>query len=100
MPDTRLRFNQTVPDDYLLMVKGNQDPQVIAQSIAYMFQKSDEVVVRSIGASSVNQAVKGVAIARGIVAQRGVDLVARVGFTDVEVPDGTFTAMVFRLTLV
>ena len=57
--------------------------------------------MRAVGAAAVNQAVKAIAIARGYIASRGVDMVCRPGFTNVPGKDGkdSISAMVFRLTL-
>jgi len=85
----------------VIRVSGGTDPQSIASAISNSFYESSSVTVRAMGAGAVNQAVKGIAIARGYVATRGVDLICRPGFINV---DGfgdkeVVTAIIFRLSL-
>jgi stage V sporulation protein S len=99
-PDFDLMYHSMVEEGDIIKVTGAANPRTIATSIDYAFQRSNEVVVRAMGAAAVNQAAKGVAIARGVVAPRAVDMVARVGFTDIAAEDGEVrSAIVFRLTL-
>lgn len=99
-PDFDLMYHSMVTEDSVIKVTGASVPKTIAISIDYAFQRGNEVVVRAMGAAAVNQAAKGVAIARGMVAPRAVDMMARVGFTDIEAEDGEVrSAIVFRLTL-
>ena len=90
----------------LIKVTAGTDTQGVAKAISYAFQQNfvirdDEVMLRAMGAGAVNQAVKGIAVARGYMAQRGYDLFVRIGFTDVDVDPkrDPITAMVFRLSL-
>lgn len=99
-PDFDLMYHSMVAEDMVIKVTGASVPKTIAVSIDYAFQRSNEVVVRAVGAAAVNQAAKGVAIARGMVAPRAVDMLARIGFTDIQADDGELrSAIVFRLTL-
>ena len=101
LPDFNLMYHSMVAEKDIIKVTGAANPRTVATSIDYAFQRSNEVVVRAMGAAAVNQCAKGVAIARGMVAPRAVDLVARVGFTDVIGEDGEpRSAIVFRLSLV
>jgi stage V sporulation protein S len=81
-----------------LRVSGGSHPQSVASAIAHAIYESNQVKLRAIGASAVNQAAKAIAIARGFVAPRGMDLTCRIGFTSVESHDGTISAMVFIVT--
>jgi stage V sporulation protein S len=54
--------------------------------VKYM-QEGKDVEITTIGASAVNQAVKSLAIARGMTASSGADLLFNVGFTE-EIIDG------------
>ena len=57
-------------------------------------------VIRAIGAGAVAQACKGIAIARGYVAVRGLDLATTIGFETVPGDSGQdISAQVFRLFL-
>lgn len=86
----------------VIRVSGGSDPQAVASAISNAFYESNDVVMRAVGASAVNQAVKAVAISRGYIAPRGLDVTCRIGFTNVEGRDGgdPISAIVFRLSAV
>jgi stage V sporulation protein S len=96
-----LAFFDADPDDTIIRVSGGTDAQAVASVIANFFFERPEVVIRAMGAGSVNQAVKAIAISRGYIATRGLDLICRPGFANVEgvEKDMIVTAMVFRLSL-
>ena len=50
-----------------------------------MVKEYSKVELQAIGAGALNQAIKGIAIARGFVAPGGIDLVCIPAFADVEV---------------
>lgn len=80
----------------VLRVGAASPAQSLASAISHALYDNQKVVLRAIGAGSVNQAMKGCAIARGYVAQRGLDLVVRPGFTEVEGKHGDeLSAMLF-----
>lgn len=56
---------------------------------------SGSVELQVVGAGAVNQAVKGIAVARGIAAPEGGDLKAIPFFTDVEIDSEPKTAVKF-----
>ena len=70
----------------------------MASAIAHAIYDKHEVKMRAVGAGAVNQAVKAMAIARGYVAPRGLDLVCKPGFTTIESRDGEISAIVFAIT--
>jgi stage V sporulation protein S len=84
-------------DETTLWVKGSTAPDALASAIAHGIYDGKKIVLRAIGAAAVNQAVKAAAIAQNYVGARGFILSMRPGFTDVEMPDGTVTAMVFKI---
>lgn len=86
-----------IPEEAVLWVKGSSSATALAATIAHGIYDGKKVVLRAIGAAAVNQTVKAVAIAQSYVGARGFVLSMRPGFTDVEMPDGTVTAMVFRI---
>lgn len=69
--------------DTVLRVGGSSPAHSLAAAISHAVYDGKRVVLRAIGAGAVNQAMKGAAVARGYVAQRGLDLVIRPGFTAV-----------------
>ena len=85
-------------DEPFLRVSAGSNPQSIASAIAHAIYDKREVKLRAVGAGAVNQAVKALAIARGYVAPRGLDLTCKPGFTTIESRDGEISAIVFAIT--
>ena len=86
-------------EDEPLRVSAGSNPQSVASAIAHAVYEHKAVKVRAVGAGSVNQAVKGIAIARGYVAPRGYDLVCKPGFTTITSRDGEISALLFVITV-
>ncbi len=51
----------------IIKVSSKSTPQKIAGAIANIFRESDALEVQAVGAGALNQAIKGVTIARGLV---------------------------------
>ena len=82
----------------LLRVKNSSHANSLASALAHASSAEQVPVLRAIGAGSVNQAVKAMAIAQTFVAERGLVLSFRPGFATVTVPDGdSVTAIVMRV---
>lgn len=86
-------------DEEPLRVSAGSNPQSLASAIAHAVYEHKSVKVRAVGAGSVNQAVKGIAIARGYVAPRGYDLVCKPGFTTITSRDGEISALLFTISI-
>lgn len=84
-------------NEVLLRVKNSSPPAQLAAAISHAVYDGKQVTLRCIGAAAVNQGVKGIAIARGYVAQRGLDLLCRPGFATIKMPDGDVSALVLRV---
>lgn len=76
----------TVQETVTLKVAGGSNVKGLAGSIAKCIEEGKNVELLSIGASAVNQAVKGVALARGYLASNGRDLYLAPGFDNVMLP--------------
>jgi stage V sporulation protein S len=85
-------------EEPFLRVSASSNPQSVASAIAHAIYDKHEVKLRAVGAGAVNQAVKAIAIARGYVAPRGMDLTDKPGFTTIESRDGEISAIVFHIT--
>ena len=85
-------------EEPFLRVSASSNPQSVASAIAHAIYDKREVKLRAVGAGAVNQAVKALAIARGYVAPRGLDLTCKPGFTTIESRDGEISAIVFAIT--
>lgn len=79
-----------VREPYVLRVAANSPPQSVASSIHRCITDEGRFpVIRAIGAGAVAQACKAIAIARGLVAPKGMDLVCIIGFETVVGTQGT-----------
>lgn len=85
-------------EEPFLRVSAGSNPQNVASAIAHAIYDTHAVKVRAVGAGAVNQAVKAIAIARGYVAPRGLDLTCKPGFATISSRDGDISAIVFAVT--
>jgi len=85
----------------LMRVSATTPPQAVASSInKAIFDQNQMPIVRAIGAGAICQAVKGIAIARGLVATRGRDLATTIGFDTITGDSGNeISAQTFHLFL-
>ncbi|MFW5981782.1 MAG: stage V sporulation protein S [Halanaerobiales bacterium] len=79
----------------VLKVATSSNPNKVAGALAGILREEGRVELQAIGAGSVNQLVKAIAIARGFVAPSGIDLITIPGFIDVEIDDEERTAIKF-----
>jgi stage V sporulation protein S len=89
---------QVPSEEPFLRVSASSNPQSVASAIAHAIYDNRQVKLRAVGAGAVNQAVKALAIARGYVAPRGLDLTVKPGFTTIESRDGEISAIVFAVS--
>lgn len=68
-----------------IKVSAKSNPGSVAGAIAAVIREKGCAEVKAIGAGTLNQAVKAVAISRGFVAPHVIDLVCIPAFTDVEI---------------
>lgn len=78
-----------------LKVSGRSDPHKVSGALFRYVSEDMKVSLTAIGASAVNQAVKSLAISRGLVASSGGDMRFTVGFVDEDVSGDVKTAMRF-----
>ena len=81
----------------LLKVSSNSKPNSVAGAIAGMIRTDSRVQVQTIGAGALNQAIKGIAIARGFIAPTGQELICVPFFKDIEVNGEVKTAIVLTI---
>jgi len=77
----------------ILKVSSKSNPSKVAGAIANVFRQEGSVELQTIGAGSLNQAVKAIAIARGFVAPSGKNLVVIPAFSDIIIDDVEKTAI-------
>jgi stage V sporulation protein S len=81
----------------LLKVSSKSKPNSVAGAIAGMIRSSSRVQIQTIGAGALNQAIKGIAIARGFIAPTGHELICIPYFKDIEVNGEVKTAIVLTV---
>lgn len=87
-------------EEAIIRVKPTSNVNSTASKIAMTVNEmgGTGVQIRAMGAGSVNQAVKAIAVARGMLATQAQDLWCRVGFDKVRGEQGDdVSVVVFRL---
>lgn len=77
----------------ILKVSTKSNPSKVAGAIANIFREKGTVEIQTIGAGSLNQAIKAVCIARGFLAPGGDDIVIVPAFNDITIDGEQKTAM-------
>lgn len=88
-----------VEHDNVLRVSASSPPQAVAAAISKSITESHHFpTLRAIGHGAVGQTVKALAIARGYMAPRNMDLAFTVGFETIHNAEGKeLSAMVFKV---
>ncbi len=77
----------------VVKISSKSNPNSCAGALAGVLRSTGVVEVQVVGAGALNQAVKAVAIARGFVADSGIDLVCVPTFADIEIDGERRTAI-------
>lgn len=77
----------------MLKVSSKSNPSKVAGAIANIYRENKIVEIQTIGAGSLNQAIKAIAIARGFVAPMGDNLIVSPSFCDIEIDGNSKTAI-------
>lgn len=77
----------------ILKVSSKSNPSKVAGAIANIYREKGSVEIQAIGAGSLNQAIKAVAICRGFVAPTGDNLVVIPAFNDIVINGEPKTAI-------
>ena len=77
----------------ILKVSSKSNPSKVAGAIANVFRTDGIVEIQTIGAGSLNQAIKAISIARGFVAPSGKNLVVVPAFSDILIDGAEKTAI-------
>jgi stage V sporulation protein S len=79
----------------IIKVSGTSRTSAVAGAIAGVVREHKRAEVQAIGASAINQAVKALALAKGYLANDGMDIVFIPEFVDVQIDDKVRTAIKF-----
>lgn len=77
----------------ILKVSSKSNPSKVAGAIANIYREKGSVELQIIGAGSLNQAIKAIAICRGFVAPTGDNLVVVPAFNDIVINGEQKTAI-------
>ena len=77
----------------VLKVSSKSKPNSVAGALANAFREKQTVEIQAVGAGSLNQAIKAIAIARGYVAPTGKDLICVPAFSDIVIDAEERTAI-------
>ena len=77
----------------ILKVSSKSNPNKVAGAIANVFRNNGGVEIQTVGAGSLNQAIKSICIARGYVAPSGKNLVCIPAFALVNIDGVEKTAI-------
>ena len=77
----------------ILKVSSKSKPNSVAGALANAFREKQTVEIQAVGAGSLNQAIKAIAIARGYVAPTGKDLICVPAFSDIVIDGEERTAI-------
>ena len=95
-PTTERARRSPMPEE--MRVGAQSNPQSLASAISHALYDNKSVTLRAIGAGAVCQAMKAVAIARGFVGPRGMDIAIVPGWANVTGDRGdALSAMTFKL---
>jgi stage V sporulation protein S len=79
----------------IIRVSAKSRTSAVAGAIAGVMREHNHANVQAIGASAVNQSVKALALAKGYLAEDGIDIVCVPFFVDVEIDGKVRTAIKF-----
>jgi stage V sporulation protein S len=88
---------QTTGHIDIIKVSANSRTSAVAGAIAGVMREHGHADVQAIGASAVNQAVKALALAKGYLAEDGINIVCVPHFVDVEIDGKVRTAIKFSV---
>jgi stage V sporulation protein S len=77
----------------IIKVSSESKSPAVAGAIAGVIREHGRAEVQAIGAGAVNQAIKAVAIARGYLAEDGLDVICIPYFTEVVIDEQERTAL-------
>ena len=77
----------------ILKVSSKSNPNSIAGALANVLRDSDALEIQAVGAGALNQAIKGIIIARGFVAPSGKNIYCVPSFREVVIEGEERTAI-------
>ncbi len=79
----------------VLRVASSSNPKSVAGAIAAVLEHDSHVELLAVGAGAVNQTVKAIAVSRGYVAPKGIELMTLISFAKIDIDGNEKTAIKF-----
>jgi stage V sporulation protein S len=96
-PHLKILPKEKSPSVEVIKVSARSRSTAVAGAIAGVVREHGRAEVQSIGAGAVNQAIKAAAIARGYLAEDGIDVIVIPTFTDIDIDGQERTAVRLRV---
>ena len=80
-----------------LKVSSKTNPNSLAGAIASLLKEGKNINIKTIGAGALNQAMKGITIARGFVVVQGIDINCVPSFYSTEIDGEEISAIMISL---
>ncbi|HOE01639.1 MAG TPA: stage V sporulation protein S, partial [Anaerolineaceae bacterium] len=77
----------------IIKVKANSRTAAVAGAIAGVMREHKHVDIQAIGAGAVNQALKALVLAKGYLAEEGIEIICSPEFVDVDIDGKVRTAI-------
>lgn len=77
----------------IIKVSAQSRTSAVAGAIAGVMRDAHRAEVQAIGAGAVNQAIKAIVIAKGYLAEEGVDIICTPSFVEVDIDGQERTAV-------
>ena len=77
----------------IIKVSARSRTSAVAGAIAGVMRDMQRAEVQAIGAGAVNQAIKAIVIAKGYLAEEGVDIICTPSFVEIMIDDQERTAI-------
>lgn len=77
----------------IIKVSAQSRTSAVAGAIAGVMRDTSKAEVQAIGAGAVNQAIKAIVIAKGYLAEEGVDIVCSPSFVEIAIDGQERTAI-------
>ena len=77
----------------MIRVSSSSKPSKVAVSLTSLLREHKSVQIQVIGAASLNQAMKAIAIARGYIAPGGYEIYCIPSFYDLTIDDQVITSL-------
>lgn len=77
----------------IIKVSAQSRTSAVAGAIAGVMRDVQRAEVQAIGAGAVNQAIKAIIVAKGYLAEEGIEIICTPSFVDVTIDDQDRTAI-------